>query len=1082
MKKIEYLIRLMLFFGFVVLFNNTKISAQSCTNITLTIDIDGAQSLGCCNVCGDDYWCFGGGCGCCQAMTLNRTFVDPVPAGNVVYQITVTYYVSDCGGTSMPTTINGTSVGSAVLGGYTCNCGECNVHPTSSTNYGCNGFPGYNYGGVNTLVGTPNGEVCVDRVVLTICYGPANPNPGTASVSPNTICSGQSVTLTASGYVGTFQQWQISTDGGVTWSNIPGATTPTYTYGPLTSNACFRSRITSCNQTVYSNMVCVTVNPLPSPTASSNSPICAGQTLNLTGGPNGMSSYSWTGPNGFSSNLQNPSIPNATTAASGTYTLTVTNGFGCSASTTTNVVVNPLPNPNPSSNSPICAGQTLNLFSAGGFTSYSWTGPNSFSSNVQNPSIPNATTAASGTYTVTVTGSNGCTNSASTNVTVNPVPSVSVANDTVCLGQNGTLTAVVSPSGGTYSWSPGGYTTQTINVTVTSTTTFNVTYTLSTGCSNTASGTIVVYPNPTVQVNDTVTCAGQPVTLTANVNPPGGSFLWSNGQTTQSITVAPTTPSTYTVTYTDPNGCSASDNATVNILPGGIVNADFNAPSNICINNMPVSYINTGSTGAGYSYQWYLGAGATPPTLTTQDALNIIYATSGGKIVSLVVTNSYGCKDSVSKTVFIEPQPNITFSAQSPVCIGDSMFFTNNSWVGGTGVISQWVWDFGDGNYSGQFQPWHTYLSPGTYTVQLKAMSDYGCADSSTITVEVSPLSVGGQLLQDDTVCSGQNSGMLQLTGNTGTPVQWEYSTDGGINWFAISNTGVQQPYNNLTQDRIYRVLVKSGACPAVYSDTVMIKVDALSEGGVVLRDTLVCIEGNSGILLASGYNGTIVTWQVSTDGGQSWQNTNTSGVVESFTNLTDTTLYRVIVKNGVCPADTSAYATVWVRKFNGAYTSGDTTISLGDRVQVYAGGGMSYLWRPNVNINDTTISNPEVWPVETQQYTVVVWDEYGCADTSQLTVYVIRDYKLEISNTLTPNGDGYNDTWWIGNIENYPANEVQIFNRYGQLIYSKEGYMNEWDGRYKGERLPNGTYFFVLKIKEGEGVVFKGHINIIGK
>ena len=234
-------------------------------------------------------------------------------------------------------------------------------------------------------------------------------------------------------------------------------------------------------------MVCVTVNPLPSPTASSNSPICAGQTLNLTGGPNGMSSYSWTGPNGFSSNLQNPSIPNATTAASGTYTLTVTNGFGCSASTTTNVVVNPLPNPNPSSNSPICAGQTLNLFSAGGFTSYSWTGPNSFSSNVQNPSIPNATTAASGTYTVTVTGSNGCTNSASTNVTVNPVPSVSVANDTVCLGQNGTLTAVVSPSGGTYSWSPGGYTTQTINVTVTSTTTFNVTYTLSTGCSNTAS-------------------------------------------------------------------------------------------------------------------------------------------------------------------------------------------------------------------------------------------------------------------------------------------------------------------------------------------------------------------------------------------------------------------------------------------------------------------------------------------------------------------------------------------------------------------------------------------------------------------
>lgn len=590
---------------------------------------------------------------------------------------------------------------------------------------------------------------------------------------------------------------------------------------------------------------------------------------------------------------------------------------------------------------------------------------------------------------------------------------------------------------------------------------------------------------PSFIMSDTIICANETATL-INTTPPGTAscFEWvANGNvfsTVQDTVVASFPPGTYNIqlkAICGNNIQSASATLVVNPVP----TAGFTGPLNVCESNLPVSFTNTGSTGAGISFQWNFGNGAIPQTSTQENPSNINYTYGGSKNIKQVVINQFGCKDSIIKTMYVEPLPNITFSAQSPVCIGDSMLFTNNSWVGGTGVISQWVWDFGDGNYSGQFQPWHTYLSPGTYTVELKAVSDYGCADSSTITVEVSPLSVGGQLLQDDTVCSGQNSGMLQLTGNTGTPVQWEYSTDGGINWFAISNTGVQQPYNNLTQDRIYRVLVKSGACPAVYSDTVMIKVDALSEGGVVLRDTVVCIEGNSGMLLASGYNGTIVTWQVSTDGGQSWQNTNTSGVVESFTNLTDTTLYRVIVKNGVCPADTSAYATVWVRKFNGAYTSGDTTISLGDRVQVYAGGGMSYLWRPNVNINDTTISNPEVWPVETQQYTVVVWDEYGCADTSQLTVYVIRDYKLEISNTLTPNGDGYNDTWWIGNIENYPANEVQIFNRYGQLIYSKEGYMNEWDGRYKGERLPNGTYFFVLKIKEGEGVVFKGHINIVG-
>src|SRR6185503_3057999 len=118
---------------------------------------------------------------------------------------------------------------------------------------------------------------------------------------------------------------------------------------------------------------------------SSNSPICATNTLNLTS--SGGASYSWSGPNSFTSSLQNPSISNATTAASGTYSVIVTSN-GCSSATgTTIATVNAVPTtPTASNNGPICVGQTLTLSTPTvSGASYSWTGPNSFSSSLQNP-------------------------------------------------------------------------------------------------------------------------------------------------------------------------------------------------------------------------------------------------------------------------------------------------------------------------------------------------------------------------------------------------------------------------------------------------------------------------------------------------------------------------------------------------------------------------------------------------------------------------------------------------------------------------------------------------------------------------
>ena len=268
------------------------------------------------------------------------------------------------------------------------------VIPSSTTTYtvtavsdasGCSG-------------GTSSGSA-----IVTVNATPAMPTPSNSGP----ICSGQTLNLfantTAPGYSWTGPSSFSSSLQNPTISNATTAATGTYNL-TVTSNGC----------TSAAGSTSATVNPIPAtPTASNNGPMCSGSTLTLSTPTVTGATYSWTGPSSFSSSLQNPSIPNATSAASGTYGVTVTDTNDCtSAAGTTIATVNAIPaTPSPSNNGPICSGQDLNLFANTTADSYSWTGPNSFSSTQQNPSIASATTAATGTYSVIVTV-NGCTSAA----------------------------------------------------------------------------------------------------------------------------------------------------------------------------------------------------------------------------------------------------------------------------------------------------------------------------------------------------------------------------------------------------------------------------------------------------------------------------------------------------------------------------------------------------------------------------------------------------------------------------------------------------------------------------------------------
>jgi hypothetical protein len=320
-----------------------------------------------------------------------------------------------------------------------------------------------------------------------------------------------------------------------------------------------------------------TVNAIPAtPTASNNGPICSGSELDLSTPTVSGATYSWTGPNSFSSTQQNPSIASATTAASGTYSVTVTTVNGCpSAAGTTTATVNAIPaTPTASNNGPTCAGSTLTLSTptVTGAT-YSWTGPNSFSSTQQNPSIPNATSAVSGTYSVTVTV-NGCPSAAGTTaVAVNPTPTAPTAgnNGPILAGNTLNLTAS-TVSDVTYNWTgPNGFTSTDQNPSISNAMsaasgTYSVTVTDTNGCTSAAGSTTALVTAPQIT---SISAQGSDILIT-----------WATtGGTTNAMQATPGNPG-YNTNFVDISGLIfivGSGSTTTNYTdPGALTNSPAN--------------------------------------------------------------------------------------------------------------------------------------------------------------------------------------------------------------------------------------------------------------------------------------------------------------------------------------------------------------------------------------------------------------------------------------------------------------------------------------------------------------------------
>ncbi|MDF2436084.1 MAG: hypothetical protein K0Q95_460, partial [Bacteroidota bacterium] len=254
------------------------------------------------------------------------------------------------------------------------------------------------------IVDGQDGQLMQYDLNLLINYGGIGCTPATAPPAPTAVngsrCGPGTVALSVTGCSGT-AKWYAAASGGVALATGASFTTPSISttttyYASCTVSGCEGVRVP----------VTATINPIPTtPVAGNNGPVCVGASLNLTSNTIAGATYSWTGPNTFTSTSEDPSVSaSATTAMAGTYSVTATVNGCTSVVGTTTVVVNPIPTaPAAGNNGPVCAGAALNLTAntiAG--ATYAWTGPNSFTSTSEDPSVStNATTAMSGTYSVT---------------------------------------------------------------------------------------------------------------------------------------------------------------------------------------------------------------------------------------------------------------------------------------------------------------------------------------------------------------------------------------------------------------------------------------------------------------------------------------------------------------------------------------------------------------------------------------------------------------------------------------------------------------------------------------------------------
>ncbi len=927
-------------------------------------------------------------------------------------------------------------------GGYTYNWTTPDGNIVSG---GTTTTPTINQAGTYTIHVIDTKTGCEDSAAVTITDDFTAP-VASASGATTIDCNTPTTTLGATG--GGSYSWTASGGGNI----VSGGSTATPT---VDAGGTYTVTVTAANGCTDTDNVTVT-GDFTTPTAGAGADFtidCNTPTANLSG--SGGGTYSWVASGGGNivsgASTASPSID-----AGGTYTVTVTLPNGCTDTDAVTVTADfTTPTAGAGADFTIdCNTPTANLSGTGG-GSYAWT-TSGGGNIVSGGSTATPTVDAGGTYTVTVTLSNGCTDTDDVTVTGDFTTPTADAGADFTIDCNTPTANLSGTGGGSYSWaaSAGGNIVSggsTATPTIDAGGTYTVTVTAANGCADTDVVNVTgdfTTPTADAGADFTIDCN----TPTANLSGTGGgSYSWvasgggnivSGGSTaTPSIDAG----GTYTLTVTAANGCTDSDAITIT--------GDFATPTadagSAGVVDCSSPQINLSGSGGG-TYSW-----------STSDG-NII---SGGSSASptvdasgtylVTVTASNGCTDIDSTTVTVDTiAPTADAGADQLLTCDSTSVNLDGTASSGTGIGYSWS---GPGVVSGGTSSIAVANVPGTYLLTVTGSN--GCTDTNSVVVipdaNLPTADAGAGGLIDCNNPEAVLNGLLIADPN----IVYQWTTSGGN---IVTGGTSTTPTVDAAGTYYLAVSDTSNGCTAI--DSVMVTADTIPPTVIISpTDSIHCNQLQI-IIDASASSGSIDSYSWSTSDGNIVSGSSDDSVVVDAGGT-----YTLIVTgtNGCSSGATDATVFESGGPFADFMATPDSgQFPLDVSYMDMSAGASTYAWDFGNGATDS-ISNPNYIFTTPGTYTttLVVTDENGCADTAFHTIIVVGDLIVEIPNIFTPNGDGDNDEF-VPIITNAKSVEGVVYNRWGQLLHEWFQPKAGWNGRTSaGQYAPEGTYYFIMKI-----------------
>jgi len=535
--------------------------------------------------------------------------------------------------------------------------------------------------------------------------------------------------------------------------------------------------------------------------------------------------------------------------------------------------------------------------------------------------------------------------------------------------------------------------------------------------------TVNLLPNISF-IGDTSLCIGDSTLITASG---GDQYLWNISDTIDNITISPVVDTDYYVTVTNSiTLCSDVDTISVYVhsLPIAIATGTDTTCQGV---QAPLN-----ATG-GTSYEWSPSAGLDDPFTN-----NPVATPDTSTTYTVTVTDNNSCTDMASVTITINPAPQDSLYGTNLTC--------NNSGDGSASVVIlsgvppvTYTWSIGTSTDT------ISDLDAGEYSIIIT--DGIGCSAYDTIAIsEPGTLDyIDNTDMITHITCHGLSNGSINLIVTGGTPT-YSYFWDTGDSTASI---------NNLVAGSYSVTITDFNGCSLTISNIVITEPSEIIDS--ILTQNVFCYGGSDGYADASASMGGIppLTFE--------WSNSETSSINMGLSSgsydltITDanncTVTSQAIIYDGV--------EIVYSEEITDASCIGNFDGSISITVL----GGVkpyTYLWS-----NQSTY--PTITELNAGDYTITVTDNNNCEFSETFVVNEAQISCLEIPTLFTPNNDGKNDYWEIKGIELYPESVIEIYNRWGDIIFESKGYNEAWDGTYKGNVLPISSYVFIITLNDAE-------------